>query len=305
MSVAPKEKLSLSLLMAKRIPSLNWLRVFEAAARTSSFARASERLGMSPPAVSQQIRALEEHLGRQLFERKAAGVSLTEAGRGLLVVASDAIGRMEQAAEVLGTAGSPPLVIGVSQTLYVGWLAPRLSRFFDTNPDVSLDFRSLLGAEIPPRDAVFSISFGQPPPGTESIALFGERLVPVALPHIASEIRTPEDLSEHILIEVADHRKNWTQLLDVDFLPSDIRKIQVDTTLAALCLAKAVSGVALARPPASDDLVKTLGLVPCAEINPVRGVESYHLISYYGLVLSRDALRFRNWIVKQVESTSF
>lgn len=259
---------------------------------------------MSPPAVSQQIRALEEHLGTQLFERRAAGVSLTEAGRSLLVVVSDSIGRMEQAAEVLGTTGAPPLVVGISQTLYVGWLAPRLPRFLDANPDISLDFRSLLGAETPPRDAVFSISFGQPPPGTESTALFGESLIPVASPKIAGEIRTPEDVAKHVLIEVADHRKNWTQVLDADLPPSLITKLHVDTTLAALSLAGAGCGLALARPPASNDLIRAFRLVPCGEFKPVDGVERYHLVSYSGQVLSPDALKFKDWVTQEARSTA-
>lgn len=290
--------------MAKRIPSLNWLRVFEAAARTASFARAADRLGMSPPAVSQQIRALEEHLGRSLFERRAAGVSLTEAGRSFLVVVSDAIGRMEVAAEALGAPGNPPLVLGVSQTLYAGWLASRLPSFLEANSDVMLDIRSLLGAEAPPRDAALSISFGQPPPGTDSTALFGESLLPVALPSIARNIRTIDELLAQVLIEVTDHRKNWTQFVDADFLPLGTRKIQVDTTLAALSLARAGCGVALARPPASDDLVEAFGLVPCAQFKPLQGVERYHLVSYAGLVLSRDALTFKDWIIKEAGSVA-
>ncbi len=67
--------------MASRVPSLNWLRVFEAAARTESFARAAEQLNMSGAAVSQQVKALEQHLGAQLFQRQAHAVRLTEAGR--------------------------------------------------------------------------------------------------------------------------------------------------------------------------------------------------------------------------------
>jgi DNA-binding transcriptional LysR family regulator len=74
--------------MGRRVTSLNWIRVFEAAARTSSFVRAAERLAMSPPAVSQQIRALEDHLGLQLFKRAAAGVTLTDDGRALLTACS-------------------------------------------------------------------------------------------------------------------------------------------------------------------------------------------------------------------------
>ena len=70
--------------MGRRVTSLNWIRVFEAAARTRSFARAAERLAMSPPTVSQQIRALEDHLGLRLFKRASAGVTLTDDGRALL-----------------------------------------------------------------------------------------------------------------------------------------------------------------------------------------------------------------------------
>ena len=183
--------------MAKRIPSLNWLRVFEAAARTSSFARAAERLAMSPPAVSQQIRALEEHLGRPLFERAPAGVTLTEEGRQLLVVASDSIGRMEAAAEALASPQAPPLVVAVSQTLYTGWLAPRLKGFLDNNRNVTLQFRSLLGDETPPRGTDLWIAFGQPPPSADGTRLFGETLVPVAHPDIAKTLRSVDDLLDH------------------------------------------------------------------------------------------------------------
>ena len=70
--------------MSTRIPSLNWLRVFEAAARHESFARAAIELNMSPAAVSQQVRALEERLGAPLFHRKAHSVHLTDTGRAYL-----------------------------------------------------------------------------------------------------------------------------------------------------------------------------------------------------------------------------
>ncbi|MEO0484374.1 MAG: LysR family transcriptional regulator [Pseudomonadota bacterium] len=290
--------------MAKRIPSLNWLRVFEAAARTNSFARAAERLAMSPPAVSQQIRALEDHLGRPLFERAAAGVTLTEAGRSLLVVTSDAIGRMEAAAEALSAPSGPPLVIGVSQTLYTGWLAPRLARFLAAQPDVTLEFRSLLGRETPPRDATLWIAFGQPPPGTESIKLFGETLIPVAHARYAELIERVEDVLDHPLIEVTDHRKNWAHVLGRDVLPASAKVIQVDTTLAALSLAGSGCGLALSRPPASDDLVARFDLVPCLPSLAVDGVEHYHIVSNAGARLGAGAVAFRNWIVAEASSAA-
>ena len=70
----------------RRIPSLNWLRVFEAAARHQSFSRAGNDLNMSGPAISQQIKALEGHLDAKLFERGSRAVTLTEAGRAFLPV---------------------------------------------------------------------------------------------------------------------------------------------------------------------------------------------------------------------------
>ena len=122
--------------MSKRLPSLNWLRVFEAAARTESFARAAEWLAMSPPAVSQQIRALEDHLGQTLFVRAPAGVTLTEAGRSLLAMVGESIGRMEAATASLSSKGPPKLVVGVSLTLAPGWLSPRLPAFLEKNRSV-------------------------------------------------------------------------------------------------------------------------------------------------------------------------
>lgn len=289
--------------MTRRIPSLNWLRVFEAAARTGSFARAADRLAMSPPAVSQQIRALEDHLGRRLFERAAAGVTLTEAGRSLLVVVSDALGRMEEAADALAQPASPPLTIGVSLTLLAGWLAPRLPDFEAAHPEVSLRIHSMIGnPETPRRDAALWIAFGQPPPGTNSDPLFGESLVPVAHPALAKAIRAPEDMLHQTLIEVADHRKNWAQVFGVDVLPRDASVTFVDTTLSALSLAASGSGLALARPPASDELVKRFGLIDCCPGNHVPGVEYYHILSNAGARLGPGARAFRDWILKRAGS---
>lgn len=287
--------------MAKRIPSLNWLRVFEAAARTGSFARAAERLSMSPPAVSQQIRALEDHLGRRLFDRAAAGVTLTETGRSLLVVVGESIGRMEAAAETLANPRGPPLVIGVSLMFSAGWLAPRLFGFQDAYPDITLQIQSLVGhPERPSRDAALWVAFGQPPPGTDSVPLFGEQLVPVATPDIAATIAHPTDMLSHTLIEVSDHRKNWAQVLGVDVLPAHAKILHVDTTLTALALASAGCGLALARPPASDHLVGRYGLVPCIDGLAVPGVETYHLLSATGARLSADAHAFQTWLLDEV-----
>lgn len=304
MLLACKDKLSLISIVARRIPSLNWLRVFEAAARTGSFARAAERLAMSPPAVSQQIRALETHLGKTLFDRAAAGVSLTEAGRGLLEGVGEPLGRMEAAAEAMSSSRKPPLVVGVSLTLLSGWLAPRLPSFQAAHPKVPIAFLSLIGRhEIAMRRAALWIAFGPHPPGTEARVLFGERLFPVARPDLAGRLATPADFFDHLLIEVSDHRRNWAQILGADLLPQRTRVVQVDTTLAALSLSAAGAGVALARAPASDALVKRLGLVPCTSGMSIRGVEDYRIVHPSGARLGTDAAAFRDWVAGEAQRT--
>lgn len=203
--------------MSKRIPSLNWLRVFEVAAQTESFSRAADRLAMSPPAVSQQIRALEAHLGHALFTRRASGVALTEEGRSLLVVVSESIGRMEEAASELSQSKKQKLVIAASLMFSAGWLLPRLPGFLEANPNLSVEVYSLTGRpETPPLQAETWIAFGQPPPGTTAHMLFGERLVPMAHPDLVAKIQCRDDLERYTIIEVLGHRRNWLQILDRD-----------------------------------------------------------------------------------------
>ena len=289
--------------MSKRIPSLNWLRVFEMAARTESFARAAEQLSMSPPAVSQQIRALEAHLGQELFTRQAAGVALTETGRSLLGVVAESLGRMETAASALSQAKTQRLVIGVSLTLSSGWLLPRLPAFLKAHPKLLVEVHAMVGRpETPPLQADVWISFGQAPPGTTAHFLFGERLFPVAHPDVARLIRSPNDLENHKIIEVLDHRRNWLQVLPRDAPLKQANIVYVDTTSAALTLAAAKGGIALARAPASDEMINTLDLERCLPDTELGGVEGYYLLHASNTKLSAPASAFRNWILEQANT---
>lgn len=286
---------------APRIPSLNWLRVFAAAARSGSFARAAEALAMSPPAVSQQIRALEGYLGRPLFERGARSVRLTEAGRAFLPVVSNALASVETtAASLFGRADARTLSIRVSTMLACSWLAARLDAFARAHPNVLLTIATDTSEEtFRRRDAELTITFGQPPgPGEEGDVLFGERLCPVACPAIAAQVREPADLARLPLIEVTSHRANWWRLLpEPDRLSAPPRFAYVDTTVLALALAGAGGGVALARAPASDALVTLHGLEPCPPGLAVAGEEAYHLVYAARDRLSPAAAAFRAWLL--------
>ncbi len=288
--------------MARRITSLNWIRVFEAAARTSSFARAAERLAMSAPAVSQQIRALEDHLGRRLFKRAASGVSLTDDGRALLSACSTPLARIEAITEEFAGPKQKTLVIGASLMLTIGWLSPRLPEFLAKNPTIKIDLRALMGRpEQPDPDAALWIAFGPYSVGLVAKRLFGERLTPVAPPALAARITAPEDLLDHTLIEPSAHETTWATVLGLPVLPASTHVMKVDNTLTALELAASNGGVALARAPATDLLVKRLGLVPCLDDFSIIGSEYYHVLHHQNARLSKEAEQFMAWLDDQAQ----
>ena len=287
--------------MAVSVPSLNWLRVFEAAARCESFARAAAQLNMSPAAVSQQVRALEERLDMALFERHAHAVTLTEVGRAYLPSVQQALLTLENATEGLfGAARAQQLFVQSVLIFAQGVLARGYDDFSTRHPDISL---SLTTGNLPYEFARgfndLQIVFGNPQAyGAEGDLLLGERLYPVATPAIAGSVSGPADLLEHRLIEVATHRAGWPYIFDeVGILPSAARLFYADSTIMAMALAAEGAGVALARAPASDKAMREAGLVPCLPGFSVAGREAYHLVYPDRSALRPPAQAFRSWLI--------
>ena len=122
-----------------RLPPLNPLRAFEAAARHLSVKAAAEELSVTPGAVSQMIRTLETHLGVQLFERVNRGILLTAAGRDYLPPVRNAFRQIADASQrVSGAADSGVLTVSVTPFFASAWLVPRLAEFREACPDVDL-----------------------------------------------------------------------------------------------------------------------------------------------------------------------
>lgn len=288
----------------RRIPSLNWLRVFEAAARSQSFARAAEQLNMSPAAVSQQIKALEGYLGRALFERGARHVTLSDAGRAFLPSVRQSLHAMETAATSLfGSSGQAHLTVQCSLLLACGWLAPRLGDFHASNPGISVMLTTAnQPEEFGQGGADIRIVFGSQRDFPEtSVALLGETLFPIATPGIAATIRQPSDLLAHQLVEVSTHRSGWFQVLEAA-PKTDISAAQIifaDTSTVALAMAASGACVALARAPATDNLAAAYGLVPCACFEPIAGFQSYFVV-HSGLAGPTPAAKtFTDWLLSQ------
>lgn len=324
-----------------RIPSLNWLRVFEAAARTESFVRAADLLGMSAPAVSQQIKSLESYLGKPLFERGPRSVTLTDAGRAFLPAVQQSFQSVETtAAALFGRPSGEGLTVQASLILACSWLSSRVAKFREAHPEVQLQLTTgNYIDEFRRSDADLRIVFGSGPEiGEEGDRLFGEWLFPVARPEVAAGIHSLQDLLKHRLIEITTHRTGWFQVLQavgraegterenaeglradrVDMADADI--CFADTTQLSLTLAAEGYGIALARAPATDRLVELYGLAPCvspewpgfSEVTrgkgqpafAIQGTRAYHL-TYPSLSSLRPAGRkFRDWLLSEARRQS-
>lgn len=289
----------------RKIPSLNWLRVFEAAARMENFARAAELLDMSTSAVSQQIKALERHFGEQLFERGARNVELTDAGHAFLPAVRQALRTIDETeASLFGEEKENTLVLQAVQLFATGWLAPRLSDFERRHPRMQLHLTvAYRDQDYQRAGAELKILFG---PVHRSWAqcdrLFDESIYPVASRELAQSIRSVDDLLQQRLIQISTHRINWNQILQragIDSIPTRQFCFTEDTT-TALTLAASGYGIALARAPTTDDLLHRLGLERCAVAPALDSSEAYYLVYQNVESLSAPATQFREWLLAQL-----
>src|SRR5215467_8064197 len=125
--------------MPRRLPPLNALRAFEAAARSESITRAAEELSVTQGAVSQQVKALEATLGIKLFNRERQRLVMTEAGRGYLAVVRDALDRIAVGTErLVQRQSSGVLTVSTSPDFAAKWLVHRLGRFAEAYSDIDL-----------------------------------------------------------------------------------------------------------------------------------------------------------------------
>jgi len=289
----------------RQIPSYNWLRVFEFAARYQSFSRAAEQLSMSSAAVSQQIKSLESHLKQALFIRGPHWVTLTDEGKAFLPVVQQSLSSIETtAAALFGNPNQKPLSIQSNLLFTCSWLSAHLSDFQQQHPHIHLQISTGDDeAEFHNVDKDLQITFGTGPQfNLEGERLFGEYLYPVAIKSIAKKIHGLKDLLDYRLIEISSHRNSWLQLLgqDSEVDLNDTRFCFTDTTLVAVNMAASGMGIALARAPASDQLCKTCAVVPCLDGFSIKSPHEYYL-NYPSLAgLSDAANQFRQWLLESI-----
>ena len=189
--------------MARHLPPLNALRFFEAAARHRSFVRAAEELHVTPAAVSQQIKVLEDYLGVGLFKRGRTLV-LNESAHDALHLVSDAFDQLERAMlRVHSGSIAGPLNVSTPPVFAARWLIPRMDDFYARYPDVEIHLLATRRVvDFSMEEVDVAIRFGsEPHPGLSVESLMPEVIIPVAAPGLAATIKTRNDLAHANLIE--------------------------------------------------------------------------------------------------------
>jgi LysR family transcriptional regulator, glycine cleavage system transcriptional activator len=205
--------------MPRRLPPLNALKAFEAAARHENFTRAAEELCVTQGAVSHQVKALEAELGLKLFNRERQRLVITEAGRAYLVVVRDAFDRIGDGTErLLQRQRGGALTVTTSPNFAAKWLVHRLSRFAEVHPQIDLRISATPHhVDFAREDIDLGIRHGDgTAPGLHITRLCTEELFPVCSPKLLdgrNRLRTPSDLGRFTLLHVSD-RQGWRQWLD-------------------------------------------------------------------------------------------
>jgi LysR family transcriptional regulator of beta-lactamase len=227
---------------------LNALRAFEVSARQLSFTRAAEELHLTPAAVSQHVKNLEQRLGVPLFRRLPRGLALTDEAQGLLPTLADAFERIAAAVDGLRD-GRPrePLSVGVVASFAVGWLLPRLPTFHAAHPFVDLRlFTHNNRVDLAGEGLDLAVRFGDGHwHGTEAVPLMAARLSPVCAPDRAAALRQPRDLAQQPLLR-SFRADEWPAWFAAAGLPAPrLRGMVFDTSLALAEAAAQGTGVAL------------------------------------------------------------
>ena len=292
--------------MARRLPPLNALRAFEAGARHLSFTKAADELHVTQAAVSHQVKALEDHLGVRLFRRLTRRLALTEEGRALLPVVSEAFDRIAEAAERIGRDGGRPRTLTVSVTPSFGgrWLVHRLSRFWRAHPDIDLRLHhSIQLVDFDRDDVDMAVRWGRGSwPGLAADFLMHVGVTPVCSPALLEgprPLRTPDDLRHHTLLHEDDF-EGWTEWLAAAGVTEvDPRRGPViDDTGVVIQLAIAGQGVALGRTALIREDLAAGRLVRPFDLS-LESDLAYHIV-YPPRSLSRPKVRaFREFLLAE------
>ena len=291
--------------MSRRLPPLNAIKAFEAAARHESFTRAAEELCVTQGAVSHQVKALESELGVKLFNREPQRLVITGAGRDYLVVIRDALDRIALGTEqLLERQSSGTLTVSTSPNFAAKWLVHRLGRFAEKHPAIDLRVSAALHhVDFAQEDVDVAVRHGDGvAPGLDVTRLCTEELFPVCSPDLMRgerPLRSPADLSGHTLLHL-DTRQDWSKWLDAAGVEqADLSRGPV-LNQASMVIDAAVAGqgIALARTAlATQDLISGRLVRPFPLTLPVS--YAYWIVCPQATADLPKVTTFRDWLIAE------
>jgi LysR family transcriptional regulator, glycine cleavage system transcriptional activator len=313
--------------MSDRLPPLNALRAFEAAARHRSFKRAAEELFVTPAAISQQVKSLEEYLGVELFRRLTRAIELTPAAEAMLPKLREGFDSFAAGlAQARRAEERGRIAVAAPPNFVARWLMPRLRSFTSSYPQYDLRIIGTLRAiDNPEHDAPadaaradaevqLSVRYGMGDyPGSVVDLLFRPCYVPVCSPKLLGRgpaLRKPADLRNHTLIHDDsspgdEERPGWEEWLAIAGVKGVDASRGPRFSNASLVHEAAMDGVGVAlalRPLFDSDIEEGRLVVPIER--PVPTPYAYYLVTPEALAAHPAASTFRRWLVAQAEGQS-
>ncbi|MBR0902203.1 transcriptional regulator GcvA [Bradyrhizobium liaoningense] len=297
--------------MTARLPSLNGLRAFEAAARHLSFTLAASELNVTQTAISHQIRRLEEELGIRLFVRQNRALALTPQARDYLPGVRAAFNDLRLATDrLLRKDDDRVLTVSTLASLAAKWLLPRLTDFQEQHPGIDVRITtstSLVDFQRDDVDAAIRYGRGQWP-GLRADWLMADELFPVCSPLLLGgdkPLRRPEDLRNHPLLHTSNaNSDDWRLWLTAAGLPSDIaRQPGITFDMIFMTIQAAIDGIGVAMGRTSyvqDDISKGRLVVPFKIALPADA--GFYLVSPEGRRESPKLVAFRDWMLAATQN---
>lgn len=290
--------------MARKVPPLNPLRVFECTARCGSFTSAAEELCVSQSAVSRQVAALEEYLGIRLFLREQGGVQLTSAGERYFREIGPAFTTIASATERLRrTTATSPLKLRVYATFATKWLMRRLPIFQELHPDIHVRMSTTVAPVNFARDDVDgAIQVGEGNwPGADAEFLFADEIEPVCSPALLE----PTDLSRHRLLHSRYRRRDWADWLEAFgySVPEDPDPMVFPSSLLTYQAAVEGLGIAIGQIPLLQPEFESAQLVRPFHL-PLKRNLAYYLVTPHGLTPPSKMKHFRDWLMSEINQAT-
>lgn len=296
--------------MTAHFPGLRVLKGFEAAGRHLNFSRAAAELGVTPAAISHQVRELEDQLGIELFSRSSRSVQLTALGEILHYAAGEALASLARGmARIQDASDGNKLRVIASASIAAKWLVPRIGKFIELRPDIDvrLDISSHL-RDFSPTDADIAIRWGRTVlPGLQCERLFENCVFPVCSPILLRSVRLlePRDMMRQRLIHVSwkgqdrdrPSWRTWLHAAGIEDAHDNGTGLYFDESGPALQAAIDGQGIALADSSLVGDDIAAGRLVRPFSLTVASPPEhAYFVVLPVEVVKTSPVSTFREWL---------